>query len=107
MSNYRRGRRLEQAIAKFLGGRRMGNTGLATADVEVGEWLVVEVKQRKRLPAWIKKALAQAIHSAESHQLPVAILHEQYQPYDESLVVMRMADFCAWFGDELAKVNLR
>ena len=73
--SHRRGAAAERRIAHELGGARTGNTGKATADVTAG-LLVVEVKERATLPAWLKAAMGQAVSAAGSDKLPVAILHE-------------------------------
>ena len=86
----------ERRIARAVGGRRIGNTGRATADVDAG-WLAVEVKQRKRLPVWLTSALAQARRNAGDGQLAIVTLHERYAR--DSLVLMALSDFCEWFGD--------
>jgi len=87
----------ERAIAKRLGGQRLGATGRATADVQTA-WLSVEVKSRKSLPLWLKDALAQASNGA-SERLPIVILHEAGQRHSDDLVLMRLGDFEAWFGE--------
>lgn len=97
-SNHRRGAHAERRIARELGGQRVGNRGQAAPDVVAqGGWLVVEVKQRANLPAWLGHAVGQAVASAGPSQLPVAILHEAGTPYAGALVVMRLADFRDWF----------
>ena len=86
----------ERRIAQKLGGRRVGCTGEATPDVVVGDWLVVEVKHRQRLPQWVKAALAQARQHAGPGQLGIAVLHEKGR--HDSLVLLSLADFREWFG---------
>ena len=96
--SHRRGAAAERRIAHELGGARTGNTGKATADVTAG-LLVVEVKERATLPAWLKAAIGQAVTAAAgSEKIPLAILHEGGQPYREALVLMRLGDFQAWLG---------
>ncbi len=89
----------EREIAKRLGARRVGPTGIATPDVVVGDWLLVEVKHRKTLPAWLLGALDQVEQHATEAQLPIAVLHGERMRYDDSLVVLRLDDFVEWFGD--------
>ena len=97
-SNSRRGAHAERRIARELGGQRVGNRGRAAPDVVAQDgWLVVEVKQRAKLPAWIAHAVGQAVGSAGPSQLPVAIFHEAGTPYAGALVVLRLADFQDWF----------
>lgn len=95
--SHRRGAAAERRIAHELGGARTGNTGKAAADVTAG-FLVVEVKERATLPAWLKAAMGQAVTAAGSEKLPVAILHEGGQPYAQALVVLRLCDFQAWLS---------
>ena len=94
----------ERRVARKLGGKRVGCTGLETPDV-VTEWLVVEVKHRQRFPLWLTGALAQAVKHAKPEELPLAVLHEHRK--HDSLVVMRLSDFCDWFvsGGETAEVE--
>ena len=88
----------ERRTARTLGGRRVGPTEYAGADVVVGDppWLVVECKHRKRLPNWLKDALAQARATAGPNQLGIAVLYERGR--HDSLVVMSLSDFADWFG---------
>ncbi len=88
---------VERAIAKRLNGKRLGATGQATADV-VSDWLSAEVKHRRKLPEWLKDALAQA-QAGSGERLPIVILHENGQRHDNDLVLMRLADFEDWFGE--------
>lgn len=88
----------ERAIAKALGGRRVGPTGDSTADV-VTPWLSVEVKERKRLPAWLLEAMQQAVDAVQGDLLPIVVWHQLGARHDDDLVVLRLADFRAWFGD--------
>lgn len=89
-------KRTERAIARRLGGQRVGVTGRSTADV-VTDWLSIEVKHRKELPGWLKDAFGQASIGAGG-RLPIVILHENGQRFSDAIVMMRMADFEDWFG---------
>jgi len=82
----------ERAIAKRLGGERVGNRGRNTEDV-AHDWLSVEVKTRKSLPAWLREAMAQAEHNSPAGRLPVVVLHQVVQRHDGDLVVLRLGDF--------------
>ncbi len=88
----------ERRIARTLGGQRIG-PGCDRADVR-SDWLCVECKHRATLPAWLKEAVQQARHYATERQLPIAVLHEAGARSAEDLVVLRLADFQAWFGEE-------
>lgn len=92
MSNYQRGKALEVAVAKRLGGARVGLTGKATADVVAGQ-VAVECKERKDLPGWLVDAVEQAEHNAGAGMIPVVVLHRLGDRHDNDLVVMRLGDF--------------
>ena len=98
VTNYQRGAAAERRIASELNGHRTGNTGKASADVRTA-WLAVEVKERSSLPAWLKRAVAQAVGAAGVSWLGIAVLHEAGERYDDALVVMRLGDFRDWFGE--------
>lgn len=93
----------ERAIAAKIGGVRISNhaLGLRTPDCE-SDWLSVEVKHRKALPSWITEAMGQAKRNATPGKLPVAVLHQAGQRYDDALVVVRLCDFTDWFGGDVA-----
>ena len=82
----------ERAIAKRLGGERVGPSGKSTADV-LTPTLAVEVKTRKALPRWLLDAMAQATAAAGDGRLPILVLHQVGQRHDGDLVVLRLADF--------------
>lgn len=87
----------ERAVAKRLNGRRQGAVGRTGADV-LNDWLAVEVKHRRRLPAWLKDALTQA-RTGAGDRLPIVVLHEAGQRHADDLVLVRLADFEDWFGE--------
>ena len=89
----------ERQTAKMLGGQRVGNRGTNTEDVSHG-WLSVECKHRKEIPSWLKLAMWQARTNAAADKLPVVILHESGARHTDNLVVIRMADFQEWFGED-------
>ncbi len=91
----------ERRIAALLGGRRVPVSGRGRGDQPdiAHPWLSLEVKDRAALPLWLLDALAQAEASATPAQLPVAVLHRAGDRHDAALVVVRLADFVAWFGD--------
>jgi len=97
MSKQRqRGNALERYIAKRLGGTRVGHYG--GEDVK-HDWLSIECKERP-LPLWLRYAVDQARRHATADKLAIAVLHGLNRPHDEDLVVMRLADFESWFGDD-------
>ncbi len=87
----------ERAIARRLGGRRVGNSGRDTEDVSHA-WLSIEVKTRRSLPAWLLGAMAQARRNSPPTRLPMVVLHKVGQRHDGDLVVVTLADFQDWFG---------
>lgn len=87
----------ERAVASRLGGRRVPVSGRGRGDV-AHKWLAIEVKHRKRLPKWLKEAMAQARAASGLSQLPIVVLHEAGQCHDEDLVVLALKDFVEWFG---------
>ena len=97
-------KRTERAIAARLNGRRQGAVGRRGPDV-VTDWLAVEIKHRRRLPAWLKDALTQARTGADEQRLAIVILHEAGLRHADDLVLMRLADFELWFGSVEGEVN--
>jgi len=91
-------KQVERAIAKRLGGKRVGCTGQATPDV-VTDWLSIEVKSRKALPKWLWEGIEQARRGCREDQLAILVLHEKGEHHDNDLVILRLADFEGWFGD--------
>lgn len=92
-----RGKQLEKATAKRLGGHRVGVTGLATCDVEAGPW-AVECKSRKAIPALIRDAMAQAVRNARPGKVPLVLLHQVGDRHAEDIVCLRLKDFEDWNG---------
>ena len=60
----------ERRVAELLGGRRVPVSGRQRGDTPdvLHEWLSIEVKFRRRLPAWIEVAMKQAEASAKEGQ---------------------------------------
>lgn len=96
---------LERRVAKLLGGHRVGNTGTATADVLVGDWLACECKYRTSLPKWLKHADQQVRTAAGDTRLPITILFEHGRRTGDSLVLLRLSDFEEWFGGTNGKAT--
>ena len=90
----------ERAIAAMLGGHRIPITGRQRGDVADIQhpWLSPEVKHREHLPRWIHDAMAQAVASAKSEQLPVVILHEKGARHRDDIISVRLGDWLDWFG---------
>ncbi len=95
-------KRTERRVADMLGGERVPVTGRqrgSAPDIS-HDWLSIECKHRKTLPAWLFDALAQAEASKRGDQLPIVILHEAGQRHANDLVVLRLSDFVDHFGGE-------
>jgi hypothetical protein len=85
----------ERRVAALVGGERVPVSGRErgySPDIQ-HERLSIEVKSRKKLPAWIEDAVRQAEASARDGQLPVAVLHHDGRRYSDCLVVLRLKDF--------------
>lgn len=90
----------ERRLAALLGGKRVPVTGRqrgSAPDIE-HEWLSLEVKHRRILPAWLHDAMDQAKASRLDGQLPAVILHEKNMDHAKSMVLIRLDDFLEWFG---------
>jgi hypothetical protein len=90
----------ERWIAKVIDGKRTGNVGLDTADVQ-HPFLAPEAKYRAKLPVWLTDAMAQAERNARAGRLPCVWLKAAGDRNWDSLVVIRASEFVSWFvGDE-------
>jgi hypothetical protein len=92
----------ERRISELLGGKRVPVSGRTRGDAPdiVHHQLSIEVKSRKRLPAWLEDAMKQAEASATDGQVPVAVLHQDSQRYTDCLVLLRLADFVTYLKKE-------
>jgi len=82
----------ERKVAALLGGKRVPVSGRGrghSPDIH-HERLSIEVKSRKKLPAGIEDAIKQAEACAQDRQLPLVVLHQDGQRYQEALIVMRL-----------------
>ncbi len=88
-------KRTERRIAELLGVKRVPVSGRTRGDVPdvAHDLLSIEVKSRRRLPAWIEDALRQAEASAEDGQLPVVVLHQDGKKYRDALIMCRLSRF--------------
>lgn len=93
---------VERAIAKIIGGERVPVTGRqrGSAPDIAHQWLSVEVKNRRKLPAWMHDAMAQAEASNRGDQLPIVFFHQNGMKYEDSFCLIRLKDFVDWFGGE-------
>lgn len=83
----------EREVARRMGGRRIGPSGVDTNDVEHEEF-AIECKYRKTLPSWLKDALRQADKGDD--RTPVVFAREKHGKHD--MAIMRAKDFFDWFG---------
>jgi hypothetical protein len=84
----------ERKVAALLGGRRIPVSGRArgySPDIH-HERLSIEVKSRRKLPAWLEDAMKRAEACAQDGQLPLMVLHQDGQRYQDALIVMRLKD---------------
>ena len=90
----------ERAIAARLGGRRVPITGRQRGDVPdvQHDLFAIEVKHRRRLPTWLRAAVAQALAAQRGRQVPIVVLHEHGTHHADDLVVLRLGDFQDWNG---------
>ena len=96
MSQQRdRGNAAERAVAKRLGGQRVGHLGGEDVSHSV---FSCECKERASLPAWLTDAMAQAVRHAPEGKLAMVVLHLLGARHDSDLVVMRLGDFEQWYG---------
>jgi hypothetical protein len=82
----------ERKVAALLGGMRVPVSGRGRGDSPdiQHDFLSIEVKSRKKLPTWIEDAMTQAEDCARADQLPLVILHQDNQCYQDAPVVMRL-----------------
>ena len=94
----------EREIATRLGGTRVPVSGRARGDAPdiAHPDYSIEVKHRKSLPAWLHDAFAQAKASKTGNQLPIVILHEEGQRYDNCYVMVRLKNLDEFIGTTLA-----
>ncbi len=91
----------ERKVAALLGGKRVPVSGRARGDAPdvLHDGLSIEVKSRKKLPAWIEDAMKQAEASAKDGQLPVVILHQDGHKYRNAFVVCRFGEFAGYLEE--------
>lgn len=90
----------EKKIARLFGTEREGPRGLNCPDA-ISRSFSIEVKNRKRLPLWLKDAVEQSHVNGEkwaSDRLPIVVVHEKDMDYAKSFVIVRVDDFIEWFG---------
>ena len=84
----------ERKVAALLGGTRVPVSGRGrghSPDIQ-HERFSIEVKSRRKLPAWLEDAMNQAEGCAQDGQLPLIVLHQDGQRYQDALTLMRLKD---------------
>lgn len=89
----------EREIAKRFHGKRAGPTGKEGPDVIHPLW-APECKTRKKLPRLLVDAMDQAVHNSPPGKVPLVILHQAHDEFDQALVIIRLQDFEDWFVGE-------
>lgn len=88
-------KRQEREVAKLLGGTRNPNSGQSAPDIVGVPGWSIEVKARKRLPAWLTHAYEQAARNAQAGERPMVILVEVSQGVKATrYAVIRLDDAC-------------
>jgi len=90
--NRDRGKRHERAIAKLIGGRRVGILGKHDVEDHKGKFSV-ECKSREVLPKWFQKMWEQAERNCPEMLVPLLVIHKLNQRYEDDWVIMKMKDF--------------
>lgn len=92
--NRNRGKATERAVARSLGGKRVGVLG--GEDVEAGLFSV-ECKSRK---AFIGQSfMAQAVRNCPQGRVPMVVVHVHGQRRSGDLVMLRMSDWLDLYGE--------
>lgn len=95
----------ERRIAEFFGGQRRGadyrkrdGTG-GKNDVIAPGGFSIEIKHGKRITYELMRSAVEQARAAREHpdDIPVAVVHKAGQPYNESLVIVRLDDFRDFF----------
>ena len=86
--NRQRGKRTEKAIAKRLGGRRVGVLG--KSDVE-HKLFSFECKSRLKFVG--EKWFMQAVRNCEQDKIPAVIVHITGQHHSNDYVIFKLRDF--------------
>ena len=94
-SNRDRGKAAERAVAKALGGLRIGT--LSREDIHFDGPFSAEVKSRAAFVAadWMD----QAVRNAPAGKTPLVVVHVRGKRHDKDLVIVRLADWADWHGN--------
>ena len=91
--NRKRGKENERAIAKLMGGKRVGILGNEDVEHEV---FSIECKSLMRFAG--VKIMEQCERNAPEGNLPISIVHIKNKSHKEDIVMLRFSDFQDWFG---------
>ena len=94
----------ERQLAKSIGGKRIGNQGIATADVE-SEWLCIEAKSWQGGVKRVEAALRQSEGVAGDGQLPIAVIHTVGRRHRNDLSSMNDVILCLYCRIRNGKSN--
>jgi hypothetical protein len=93
MTNRTRGKNTERAIAKIVGGKRIGT--LCGEDIQHDDYSI-EVKNRVKSTA--HGFMAQAIRNCPQGKTPMVIIHKHGDLHGNDLVCVRLKDWESWNG---------
>ena len=97
-------KRFERTVAERVGGRRIPCTGLDRdgADV-IAKPFHYQCKLRRGVPAYLTKWLAGITATAtQSGSTGVVVWRAPGTPNSDALVILRLADWVAWHGNDQA-----
>lgn len=74
---------IEKKVAEITGGKRVGNRGTNTQDVDTDgvpgvERFSIECKHSSSLPAWLRDGYAQATRNAPEGKQPLLVVHPKH-----------------------------
>jgi len=94
--NRKRGKRNERALAKLLGGQRVGILG--QEDIKMGMFSV-ECKSMVEFPKRISNNMSQAERNAPDGKIPILVWHKGNQRREQDLVILRLKDWIDLHGE--------
>ena len=94
--NRKRGKRNERALAKLLGGQRVGLLGKEDISMSL---FSAEVKVMQEFPKRIAKDMSQARGNAPQGKIPILIWHEIHQKRENDLVIVGLKDWIDLHGE--------
>ena len=97
----------ERELARRLGGERVPVTGRVRGwapDIDHPLW-ALEVKTRRTMPVLLAGAMDQAVKAADwakrrgkGERMPMVIIHQDGQHFDNAMVIVRLKDARDWWG---------